>query len=174
MMTRLVRLAAAAALVAGAAASAAPPQAHTIEGWQVGRGKQGACMMTAMFDDASEEGVSISLVWNKAEQELGFLASSRHWNGLLERAGDPTTLALTFDGDARYRQWLHEGARFQDLGGIEAVIGIWGPEHREALVEAITRSSKVSLEVGGSDLGAFDLSGAEPAYRELLRCGDRA
>lgn len=131
-------------------------------------------MMTAMFDDESEEGVSIALVWNKAEQELGFLASSRHWNGLLERAGDPTTLALTFEGEVRYRQWLHEGARFHALGGIEAVIGTWGPEHREALVEAVTRSRTVSLEIGGSDLGAFDLSGAGAAYRELLRCGNRA
>ena len=173
-MRRMVRLA---ALAAGAAAvlAAAPLQAGTtVAGWEVGRGKQGACMMTALFDDASEEGVSISLVWNKAEQELGFLASSRHWNGLLERAGDPTTLALTFDGDARYRQWLHEGARFHELGGIEAVIGTWGPEHREALVEAMTQSSQVTLEVGGSDLGAFDLSGAAAAYRELLRCGNRA
>lgn len=172
-MKRMIHLAAAAALVAGGAASAAP-QAHTIDGWQVGRGKQGGCMMTAMFDDRSEEGIALSLVWDKAKGQLGFLASSRHWNELRERAGDPTALELTFDGEVRYRQWLHESAQFPDLGGIEAVMGVWGPENREDLAEAVTRSRAVTLRIGGAELGSFDLSGAGPAYRELLRCGERA
>jgi len=113
-------------------------------------------------------------VWDKAKGQLGFLASSRHWNALREQAGDPTALELTFDGEVRYRQWLHESAQFHDLGGIEAVMGVWGPENREDLAEAVTRSRAVALRIGGTELGSFDLSGAEPAYRELLRCGERA
>ena len=171
-MKSIACMVAAAALVAGGAAAADKP--HTVDGWQVGRGKQGGCMMTAMFDDRSEEGVALSLVWDKAKGQLGFLASSRHWNALREQAGDPTALELTFDGEVRYRQWLHESAEFHDLGGIEAVMGVWGPENREDLAEAVTRSRAVALRIGGTELGSFDLSGAEPAYRELLRCGERA
>ena len=171
-MKSIACMVAAAALVAGGAAAADKP--HTVDGWQVGRGKQGGCMMTAMFDDRSEEGVALSLVWDKAKGQLGFLASSRHWNALREQAGDPTALVLTFDGEVRYRQWLHESAQFHDLGGIEAVMGVWGPENREDLAEAVTRSRAVALRIGGTELGSFDLSGAEPAYRELLRCGERA
>ena len=171
-MKSIACMVAAAALVAGGAAAADKP--HTVDGWQVGRGKQGGCMMTAMFDDRSEEGVALSLVWDKAKGQLGFLASSRHWNALREQAGDPTALELTFDGEVRYRQWLHESAQFHDLGGIEAVMGVWGPENREDLAEAVTRSRAVALRIGGTELGSFDLSGAEPAYRELLRCGERA
>ena len=167
-MARIVRFTMLAA--AGAAVlAAAPLQARTIGGWEVAPSKQGACMMTATFEDES-----ISLVWNKAEQQLGFLAASKTWNGLMEREGDPTALQLTFDGEVRYPQWLHEGARFQPLRGTEAVMGVWGPEHREDLAEAVTGSSSVSLKVGNTELGSFDISGAGPAYRELLRCGDRA
>lgn len=166
-MTRILRFA---ALAAGlAAAAATPAHARHVEGWDVAPSRQGACMMTATFEDES-----IALVWNKAEQQLGFLAASERWNGLMQREGDPTSLLLTFDGDVRYPQWLHEGARFQPLRGTEAVMGQWGPEHRDDLAEAMTRSSRVSLKVGDTELGSFDISGAGQAYRELLRCGDRA
>ena len=73
-----------------------------------------------------------------------------------------------------YRQWVHEGARFQPMRGTEAVMGVWGPEHRQDLVEAVLESTSVSLKVGDTELGTFDISGARQAYRELLRCGDRA
>ncbi|MGV3554415.1 MAG: hypothetical protein ACO1OD_04100 [Croceibacterium sp.] len=171
-MRRITCLAAVAALVAGGAAAAAD-KPHTVDGWQVGRGKQGGCMMTAMFDDRSEEGVSLSLVWDKAAGQLGFLASSRHWNGLRERAGDPTALELNFDGNVPYRQWVHEAASFHDLGGIEAVMGVWQAENSEDLARAVTGSRAVAVKVGETDLGTFNLSGAGPAYRELLRCGER-
>ena len=166
-MTSVVRLAAMAAGVASLVA--APVQARTIGGWEIAPSKQGACMMTATFGDES-----IALVWNKADRQLGFLVASKRWNRLLEREGSPTSLRLTFDGDLRHTQWLHQGARFQPLRGTEAVMGVWGPEHREALAEAMIGSSQVSLKVGDTELGAFDISGAGPAYRELMRCGERA
>jgi hypothetical protein len=160
---------------AGAALTvAAPLQAKSIEGWEVARGSQGSCMMTATFDDKSITGITIALVWDKAKDQLGFLAASQHWNGLLESEGDPTALQLTFDGQVAYPQWLYEGARFQYLGtGTEAVMGVWGEEHRELLADALTGSSNVSLVIGDTDLGEFDISGADAAYRELMRCGDR-
>ena len=69
-MARIVRFTMLAA--AGAAVlAAAPLHARTIGGWEVAPSKQGACMMTATFEDES-----IALVWNKAEQQLGFLAAS--------------------------------------------------------------------------------------------------
>ena len=166
-MTRIARFTALAGIAAVLAA--VPLQARTVDGWEVAPSKQGACMMTATFEDES-----ISLVWNKAEQQLGFLAASKRWNGLMKREGDPTALQLTFDGEVPYPQWIHEGARVQPLRGTEAVMGVWGPEHREDLAEAVTGSSSVSLKVGDTELGTFDISGAGPAYRELLRCGERA
>jgi hypothetical protein len=165
-MIQILRLA---AIGAGAAwLAAAPLQARTVGGWEVAPSKQGACMMTATFEDES-----IALVWNRADQQLGFLAASKRWNGLMKREGDPTSLHLTFNGAVRYPQWVHQSARFQPLRGTEAVMGVWGPEHREELIDALTRSSQVSLKVGETDLGSFDISGAGPAYRELLRCGER-
>ena len=172
-MQHSVRLA---ALAAGAAALVVglPLQARDINSWQIERSNNGACMMTATFDDASEAGVSLSLVWDKPQEQLGFLAASAHWNRLIEREGDPTALQLSFDGEVTYPQWLYEGARFQTLrNGVEAVMGVWGKEHREGLVEAVTRSNRVSVVIGDTDLGAFDISGADAAYRQLLRCGER-
>src|SRR5690606_33892689 len=125
------------ALAAGVAAlvAGAPLQARMVDGWEVARSKQGACMMTANYDDDSENGVSLALVWSKADGRLGFLAASKHWNGLKQREGDPAALQLTFDGEVPYKQWLHEGARFQNLKGIEAIMGYWGSENSASLAE---------------------------------------
>jgi hypothetical protein len=174
MMAGIFRFTAVAA-AAAAMLAAAPLQARMIEGWEVARSKQGACMMTANFDDDSDTGVALSLVWTKADGRLAFLAASKHWNGMMKREGDPAALHLTFDGDVPYSQWLHEAARFQDLGtGTEAIMGYWGAENSARLAEAVTGSQQVSLRVGETDLGSFDISGADAAYRELLRCGERA
>ena len=164
-------------IVLAAAAAAlvyAPLQARNVNGWEVARTKAGACMMTANFEDGSHGGVSLALTWNELEGRLGFLAASKHWNRLMKEMGDPTSLQLTFDGDVPYTQWFHEAARFQNLGrGTEAVAGSWGPENSDRLAEAVTRSRQVSVVVGETDLGSFDISGSAEAYRELLRCGER-
>lgn len=163
------------ALAAGLAAAAAGPlQARDIEGWEIAPSNRGGCMMTAVFDDPSGDGVVLSLVWNEDLGQLGFLVASRDWDELRKRAGDPTALELTFDGNVPHRQWVHEGARFHDVGGSEAVMGVWGPRDHEDLAEAMSKSSQVSLKVGNTALGAFNISGAGKAYRELLRCGERS
>lgn len=162
-------------VAAGAAAIAtAPLQARDVNGWHVAPSKQGACMMTATFDDRSDAGVSLALVWDKPRQQLGFLAAGKHWNEALRSEGGQPSLHMSFDGDVTYRNWTYEDAHFDKLGGgIETVMGIWGDEHREFLAEAVTRSNRVAIRVGEADMGSFDISGAEAAYRELLRCGDR-
>jgi hypothetical protein len=172
MMARIVRFTALAA--AGAAMlAAAPLQARMVEGWEVARSQQGACMMTAIFDNDSDAGIALSLVWTEADGQLGFLAASKNWGALLEREGDPAALELTFDGDVPYSQWLHEKARFRNLGTNEAIVGYWGAENSARLAEAVTGSREVVVKIGETDVGAFDISGAEAAYRELLRCGER-
>lgn len=165
-----------AALAAGAAALVAglPLHARDINSWQVARSKQGACMMTATFDDESEGGVALSLVWDKAKSELGFVAASKHWNQLIAREGNPTDLQLIFDGQVKSPMWIYENAHFQTIGsGTEAVMGVWGEEHRSDFADAFTGSRSLALSVGDTDVGAFDISGADEAYRELLRCGER-
>ena len=163
-----------AAVAAGAAMlAAAPLQARMVEGWEVARSQQGACMMTAIFDNESDAGIALSLVWTKADGQLGFLAASKNWGALMKREGDPAALQLTFDGDVPYSQWLHEKARFRNLGTNEAIIGYWGAENSARLAEAVTGSREVAVKIGETDLGTFDISGAGAAYRELLRCGER-
>ena len=163
------------ALAAGAAAllASAPLQARIVGSWEVARSKQGSCMMIATYGNGTVDGISLGLVWSPAENRLGFLAASKNWNDLLSREGDPTALQLSFDGDVDYSQWLHEAARFENLGGIETIAGSWGAENSERLAAAVTGSGAVRLQIGETDLGSFDISGSAEAYRELLRCGER-
>ena len=172
-MARMVRLT---ALAAGAAAAlvTAPLSARTVGAWEVVPSAPGTCMMVAVFDNDTWQGTSLGLVWTPAEGRLGFLAASRTWTDLHEREGDPAALQLTFDGEVDYSQWRHEGARFQNLGGMKTIAGSWGAENSDRLAAAMTGSDAVTVRVGGTDLGTFDISGAGAAYRELLRCGERA
>lgn len=172
-MANLVRFTAIAA-AAGALVLAMPLQARDVGSWQIQRSKQGACMMTATFDDDTYSGIQLSLVWTKEDGRLGFLAASQQWNDLRDQEGDPTTLRLNFNGNVPYTTWLRENARFQNIGsGTEAIMGYWSPDYSEDLAKAVTSSSQVELSIGGSDLGAFDISGAGEAYQALLRCGER-
>ncbi|MXO59756.1 hypothetical protein GRI89_09415 [Altererythrobacter salegens] len=160
--------AAAAALVAG------PTQARTVGSWEVGRTAPDACMMSAIFG-SGESTVTLALLWHASEGRLEMLAAGRGWKDLRAREGDTASLEFNFDGQVQYSQWLSERATFSSMGvGVDGIVGDWGTEHSGDLAKAVTGSKNVNVKIGNTDLGAFDLSGADAAYRELLRCGESA
>jgi hypothetical protein len=158
--------AAAAALVLAAPAGAR--EVSTIDGWELNStGK--ACSMTSTFSDD----VMIGLIWTPATGSLSFIAAGPKWNEL--RAQKTAAVELTFDGGSPYTQWEDDRATVVP-NGIDklSVIADWGPSHKDDLAKAVAAASKVSVKVGGRDLGAYDLAGSPAAYRALMKCGGQA
>lgn len=164
------------ALAAAAAALlvAAPAAARTVGNWEVGRTGPEACMMSAIFG-SGDDAITIAFLWHAGERRLEALAAGENLQDLHEGEGETAPLELNFDGKVEYKQWVSEQAPFTQLrGGLEAIVGDWGSEHSADLAKALTGSKNVNLKVGQTDLGNFDISGADAAYQELLRCGERA
>ena len=163
-ITVLATLAAAGAALALAAPAGARDVA-TIDGWELNStGK--ACSMTSTFSDD----VMIGLIWSPASGELSFIAAGPKWNEL--RAQKTAALELSFDGDAKFAQWEDQQARVVPNGVDKlAVISTWGAAHKDDLAKAVAGASKVTVRVGGRDLGAYDLAGSPAAYRALMKCG---
>ncbi|WP_305097872.1 hypothetical protein [Croceibacterium aestuarii] len=160
--------------LAAAALLAGPGQARTVGAWEVSRTGPDACMMSALF--GSDGNVfTLALLWHASERRLEVLAAGNDWQELRRREGKTAALELTFDGRVPYSEWLSEQAAFTDLsGGLDGIVGDWGSEHSGDLAKAVTGSKNVTVKVGATDFGSFDLSGADAAYRELLRCGESA
>lgn len=158
-------LAAAGAAALALAAPAGARDIATIDGWELNTtGK--ACSMTSTFSDD----VMIGLIWSPARGELSFIAAGPKWDEL--SAGKTTALQFTFDGDGPFTQWEDEHARVVPNGiGKLSVISTWGADHKDDLAKSVAAASKVSVRVGGRDLGSYDLAGSPAAYRALMKCG---
>jgi hypothetical protein len=162
---RLLSTLAAAAAALALAAPAGARDVSTIDGWELNAtGK--ACSMTSTFSDD----VTIGLIWTPATGDLSFIAAGPKWDEL--RAQATAALELSFDGDSPYSQWEDQRANVMPNGvGKLAVIGSWGASHKEDLAKAVAAASKVTVRVGGRDLGEYDLAGSPAAYRALMKCG---
>ena len=172
MVHRFGKFALGAALAAALAAS--PAAARSVGSWEVVRTGPDACMMSAMFG-SGESSITIAFLWHAGEHRLEALAAGRNLQDLREGEGDTAPFELNFDGEVPYKQWVSEQAPFTQLrGGLDGIVGDWGSAHSADLAKALTASHNVRLKIGQTDLGSFDISGADAAYRELLRCGERA
>jgi hypothetical protein len=167
-MAHRVRFVSTLAAATAALALTAPAGARdiaTIDGWELNTtGK--ACSMTSTFGDD----VMIGLIWSPASCELSFIAAGPKWGDL--RAEKTTALQFTFDGDGPFNQWEDEHARVVPNGVDKlSVISTWGADHKDDLAKSVTAAGKVTVRVGGRDLGSYDLAGSPAAYRALMKCG---
>jgi len=166
MMKQLHPKLAGLAIAAAALALAGPAAARTIGGWSV-EPTDKTCMMSSAFADD----VTLALVWDPAAGDLGFLAGGA-WETLNGKRGERVALELKFDSNAEYTEWVDEGARvIAAPGGKHAVVGSWGSQYAEAFGSTVSSASRVTVRVGETELGAYDLTGTAAAYRELMRCG---
>ena len=152
------------------------PQAAQAAGiWEVERKAGGSCAMSAVYQSSDQaDPVLISFVLPPKSRDLGFVAASGGWAELEQREGVAADLMLRFDGKVRYTEWLSQSAPFRRLSGENrAIAGQWGAELGDSLGEALTQSSHLTLVVGETDLGQYDLDDARASFAELRRCSDR-
>jgi hypothetical protein len=162
----LIGLALAGLAAAPASARKYSDQADTVAGWDLTSTPQTCSMASTFADD-----VTIALVWAPSTGELGFLAAVPKPDAL---AGQKTAaLALSFDGDGPYSQWEQAGAPVVIGEDNVAVIGNWGKDHADDLARTVGGSTHVRVRIGDRDVGSYDLSGNQAAYKALLRCGQQ-
>jgi hypothetical protein len=117
------------------------------------------------------DNVSIALIWTPATGELGFLAGVPKPDALATRTTAP--LQLTFDGDGPYNQWEQASAPVIVGEDNVAVIGNWGKAHSDDLARSLAAATRVRIRIGDRDVGSYDVSGNQAAYKALLRCGEK-
>jgi hypothetical protein len=149
-----------------AAARKYSDQADSVAGWDLTATPK-TCSMASTFAD----NVTLALVWAPSTGELGFMAAVPQPSAL--GAQKAAALALAFDGDGPITQWEQTNAPVIDGEDNVAVMGNWGREHSEELARTVAAAEHVRVRVGDRDVGTYDLSGNQAAYKALMRCGER-
>lgn len=168
-MTHRVSVIATLALGAAALALAAPAGADDGQGWEVTpNGK--TCTMVSIFED----NMSVGLILTSPDGDVSFIAAGDGLEKVAGKAGGTVPLHIKFDGQVPHNDWTHQTAQVVAIGTHRvAVVADWGVPLAKEFAATVAGSNKVSIRVGDTDLGSYDLSGSREASAELMRCGAR-
>ncbi|MBO0749792.1 MAG: hypothetical protein J2O44_05110 [Porphyrobacter sp.] len=151
-------------LVLAALIAAPAGAADTVAGWDLtAKGK--TCTMASTFEDD----VTVGLIWSPTTGELGFMATLPQPDRIA--AQKTAALVLSFDGHGPFNEWDDERAKVVSGAGNVAVVANWGKAHADDLARTVAGATRVHVRIGEREIGSYDLSGNQAAYRALLNCG---
>lgn len=165
-MRGLVPVFSSAAMAAAVLVVAAPAAADDTDGWEISSNGT-SCTMLSTFED----NVSVALLAAQ-DGDISFMAAGPSLEKIAGKAGATVPLTVRFDGEVPHREWKATAAQVVPVGTRSVgVIADWGPSLAKEFTDTVASSGKVSIRIGDTEMGNYDLSGSRAASVALRACG---